>query len=188
MAMPSPLDRQPITAAAVLEFPPDGNRYELVAGELLVTPAPRRRHQEVVTRLTVTLSNYLRGLGRADDVFGSAADITWGVPPSESEELVQPDVFVIAPGQAGAEWTGVTRLELVAEVLSPGSARADRVLKRESYQRHGVSHYWVVDADAGLVEVWRPEDERPRIVTEALLWRAEGAAADLRVDVKELLA
>jgi Uma2 family endonuclease len=59
----------------------------------------------------------------------------------------------VHPDEVTGEWLDMTRLLLVAEVVSPSSSRADRVVKRRAYQRHGVETYWVVDADAGLAEV-----------------------------------
>lgn len=116
------------------------------------------------------------------------ADITWGVPPGDAEDLVQPDVFVPDPDRPLGDWLDVTRLELAAEVVSPSSTRADRVVKRKAYLRHGVGTYWVVDDDAKLVEVWRPGDDRPEIVTELLIWRVRDAAPELRIPLSELLA
>ena len=65
------------TADMVRAMPDDGNRYETVHGELLVTPAPRLWHQEVVGRLYVALRQYLEE-HRIGHVFQSPADISWG--------------------------------------------------------------------------------------------------------------
>jgi Uma2 family endonuclease len=89
----------------------------------------------------------------SDCVLFAPADITWGKRPRDAEDLVQPDVFVVPPEQTAGEWVGVSRLVLVVEVVSPSTTRADRVVKRKTYQRHGIPTYWVVDPDAGLVEV-----------------------------------
>lgn len=189
MAMPVTPEARRYTVEEVLAFPADGNRYEVVQGELLVTPAPLwMHHQRVAGRLFYALTEYLRPVGMADTVCFAPADITWGLPPREAEDLVQPDVFVIHPAEIGGEWVGMKRLLLVAEVVSPSSARADRVVKRRTYQRHRVPTYWVVDADAALVEVWRPDDERPAIVTDVLVWRWGPDAPELKLPLAELFA
>jgi Uma2 family endonuclease len=185
MVMPDTARRY--TVEEVLAFPDDGNRYEIVQGELLVSPSPRLVHQLVVARLLDRLRAYLQPMGLAECVFPAPADITWGVRPRDAEDLVQPDVFVVPPEQVAGEWLGVRHLVLAAEVVSPSTTRADRVVKRKAYQRHGVATYWVVDPDAGLVEVWRPEDERPAIVTDRLTWRWSDAAPVLEIVVSELL-
>jgi Uma2 family endonuclease len=185
MVMPDTARRY--TVEEVLAFPEDGNRYEVVRGELLVSPSPRFAHQRVVARLLSLLRAYLAPLGLADCALTAPADITWGRPPRDADDLVQPDVFVVTPDQTVGEWAGVTQLVLAVEVVSPSTTRADRVVKRQTYQRHGVATYWVVDPDAGLVEVWRPEDDRPAIVTDRLTWRWTETAPVLEIVLSELL-
>lgn len=171
------------TVAEVLEFPADGNRYELVDGELLVTPAPMPPHQILVGELYAQLAAYLGGFAEIARVLLSPADITW-----PREQLVQPDLFVVPAAEVGSRWSSYQTLLLAVEVLSPGSARGDRVVKRRLYQRQGVATYWVVDGDARAVEVWRPEDERPEIVTELLRWRISEGADELTINLPELFA
>lgn len=169
------------TADQVRALPDDGNRYEVVHGELLVTPAPRLLHQEVVRRLLVSLSRYLESEPVAH-VLPAPADISWG-----PDTLVQPDVFVIPLEQARTlDWVRIKDLLLVAEVLSPSSARADRFTKRIEYQRHGVPQYWVVDADQQQVEVWTPDDTAPRFERNRLVWHPAGAARAFELELWEL--
>jgi len=181
MAMPDTARRY--TVDEVLAFPPDGNRYELVDGALLVTPAPRVRHQVVLSRLLERLSRYLE---LRDDLQAllSPADIRW-----PDEVLVQPDLFVAPVAELTAEdWSSVRTLVLAVEVVSPSSSRYDRVTKRRVYQAHGVATYWVVDPDARLVEVWTPGDSRPEIVTDVLRWRVGEASDELAIGLADLFA
>ena len=184
MAMPD--TARSYTVAEVLDFPSDGNRYELVGGELLVTPAARRVHQRVVGRLHHALFSYLRVYREVAEVLMSPADITWG----SDEDLVQPDLFVVALDEADGpndRWDSIHTLLLAVEVISPSSTRYDRVTKRRLYQRRGVATYWVIDPDARLVEVWHPEDERPEIVTDVLKWRIREEGEELEIGLEELL-
>ena len=68
-------------------------------------------------------------------------------------------------------------------MLSPSTARADRQVKRRRYQRHSVGEYWIVDIDGRVVERWRPDDERPEILSERLEWRHDPAIAPLVIDL-----
>ncbi|HET7564249.1 MAG TPA: Uma2 family endonuclease [Gemmatimonadaceae bacterium] len=146
-------------------------RYEVVDGELLVTPSPRRWHQRVAFRLARALAEYL-DREPVGEVLPSPADISWG-----PKMLVQPDVFVVPLDEARqTEWSDVRHLLLVAEVLSPGSARGDRIVKRQLYQREGVPLYWMVDVDARAVEVWTPDAQTPRVERELLVWHPTGAS------------
>ena len=76
---------------------------------------------------------------------------------------------------------GIPRLAV--EILSPSTARSDRIVKRQRYQQAGVATYWIVDLDAGVVEVWRPPDEVPVIEHRALHWQPDSGVAPLDVDL-----
>lgn len=154
------------TIEALLGLPEDGLRHELLDGVHVVTPAPELPHQALVARLLVELHRSLEG--RPDfDVLMSPADIVLG-----PKTLVQPDLFVVrkAPGQVLRSWKEAGVPVVAIEVLSPSTAPRDRGAKRRIYQRAGVAEYWIVDLDARLVERWRPEDTRPEIVAQELVW------------------
>lgn len=157
-------------------------RYELVDGELLVTPSPRPVHQLAATELVVLVREYCRRehLGIA---FTSPADIEL-----EPDSITQPDVFVIPNTRLPAKWAEVPGLVFAAEVVSPSSARADRLTKREYYLRNGVPEYWVVDLDARVVERWHPGDTRPEILAKEISWQAAGAATALIIDLPAYFA
>lgn len=169
------------TADMVRALPDDGNRYETVYGELLVTPAPRWWHQEVLVRMLISLRAYLEAHAVGHAVL-SPADISWG-----PDTLVQPDLFVvpIAAARTG-DWTRMQRLLLVIEVLSPSTSRADRFAKRRLYQEQGVPLYWVIDGDLRTAEVWTPEANFPQIERERLVWQAEAGAEPFIVELSEL--
>lgn len=158
-------------------------RYETVHGELLVTPAPRPRHQILAGRLLVQLSAYLdRETAVSGYVFMSPADISFG-----PDSLLQPDVFVAPMEQARTlEWSGITRLLLAIEILSPSSVRADRFTKRRLYQEWGVERYWIVDAEREQVEVWTPEAVAPTVERETVRWHPDRAAAPFALAIEQL--
>ncbi len=169
------------TADQVRALPEDGHRHEVVHGELLVTPAPRALHQEVVRRLLVRLSLYLDA-EPAGHVLPAPADISWG-----PDTLVQPDVFVVRLEQARTlDWSRMKDLLLVVEVLSPSSARADRFTKRIEYQRQGIPQYWIVDPEQYQVEIWTPGDTAPRLERERLLWHPAQATQPFELELKAL--
>ena len=169
------------TADVVRSLPDDGNRYETVRGELLVTPAPRLLHQLVVQRVAAALDRYLTG-HRVGQLLASPADISWG-----PDILVQPDLFVADLAEVRTlDWSRVQHLLLAVEVLSPTTARADRFTKRRLYQEFGVPVYWIVDADARQAEVWTPSRTFPTLEVERLTWQPEGAAKPFVLDLPEL--
>ena len=169
------------TADMVRAFPDDGNRYELVHGELLVSPSPRWVHQRIVSRLHARLFEFC-GANDAGEVLTSPADISWG-----SDTLVQPDLFVVTPGESGGrDWSEIRTLDLVVEVLSPGTAKQDRFQKRKLYQLQGVGTLWLVDADLKQVEVWTPEAAFPKVESARVIWTPPGSDAALVIELPAL--
>ena len=184
MAMPALDLARRWSREEVLALPDDGNRYELVDGELLVSPSPIRLHQRAVSRLLRLLDDYV-AMHRLGEALTSPADVKF-----RAEEILQPDIFV-APaigGRLGQTWEDVGIPLLVVEILSPSTARFDRVTKRIRYQRAGVPAYWIVDLDARVVEVWTPEAERPEIVVATLGWQPTPAVPALEIDLPGLFA
>lgn len=161
------------TAEMWEKLPDDGKRYEIIDGELFVTPAPTWSHQSVLSELHFRIASYLRThpVGR---VLSSPADIR-----IDSRNLVQPDIFVTAP--RARSWSDITSLLLAVEILSPRTARLDRARKRPLYQRFNVSEYWIVDAGARIIERWKPSDERPEILETRIEWQPDTAVPPLRI-------
>ncbi|CAN5875062.1 Uma2 family endonuclease [soil metagenome] len=178
--------------AAAREWRPDevralqdeeGNtRYELVDGELIVTPAPSVSHQRIVRELLMLLVPFVRR-EQFGEVFSSPADVAL-----ERASVLQPDVFVVPKALKVERWSDVSDLLLAIEVVSPSTARHDRITKRRFLQRHRVPEYWILDSDARLVEQWRPDDTRPEIVTEQLRWEPVPGSAVLSIDLPTLFA
>ena len=170
------------TAERAIALPADGNRYEVLDGELFVTPAPQWDHQGVLMRLSMVIHPYVDA-NRLGWALFSPADIVFS-----PRRLVQPDLFVVPWRDEGHPhaWTEVKSLLLAVEVPSPSTARADRFRKRLIYQDEGVPEYWIVDLDARIVERWRPSDSRPEIVEGTLEWRPRERLEPLRIDLPAL--
>jgi Uma2 family endonuclease len=180
--MGMPAERTVWTAEMVRAIPDDGNRYEVLDGELLVSPAPSPRHQAVLARLFALLFPYV-AQHRLGWVWWSPADIEF----SPTTRL-QPDLFVV-PDEGNGEpetWSEISRLELVVEALSPSTASHDRVKKRPEYQKAGIPEYWILDIDSRMVERWRPGDERPEVIAEVLEWRPKPDLEPLQIELAEL--
>ena len=186
MGMPATRRRR-WTRAEVLDLiernPLQTPLYEVVDGELLVSPSPRPIHQIAVGQLLYALMTYCEetGIGEA---LTSPSDTEL-----EPDTLVQPDVYVVPRDEGMRMRTVVTgrRLLLAAEVLSPSSKLADRGRKRLLYQRT-VPLYWIVDLDARVFEAWRPGDVRPTIVRDRLEWHPAGASVTFTLDLPAYFA
>lgn len=178
-----PLAPEYYTADMVRALPEDGQRYEVVHGELLVSPAPRGTHQRIAFRVGRLVADYCDALGTLEAMI-SPADISWA-----PDTLVQPDVFVVPKQEAvTGDWQRIRSLTLVVEVLSPSTARFDRFQKRKLYLHNGVQTLWLLDEERACVEVWHPDLLFPVIETGELVWHPVGAAAPLVIPVASLFA
>jgi len=128
-------------------FPNDGLRRELVRGELLVTPASRPRHQDVVLRMGVAFLAFADRHG--GHAYVAPVDVVF-----EQHDVLEPDLIYIAPDRLSI--VGELAIHgvpsLVVEVASPSTSHDDRTLKRDVYARYGVPEYWIVDPDTLSVE------------------------------------
>ncbi len=122
---------------------------ELIDGEILVT-SPSDTHQETFTRLFLLLGNLLKtGTLRAapsglyfDELNSFEPDIFW-IGPQNDRCFLRND---------GRYWQGAP--DLIVEILSPSTSYRDRGVKYETYERHGVREYWLVEPEARFVEVF----------------------------------
>lgn len=150
-------------------------RYELVRGELVVTPAPGAIHQIAVLEIAAMLREHIER-DPIGVVMVSPADLEL-----EPGSVTQPDVFVVpfATEIAGQrlEWSDEKSLLLAVEVLSPSSVRTDRVEKRDFYCDVGVPEYWIADLDAQAMERWTPTAETPEILRDRIVWSPANRAA-----------
>ena len=170
------------TREEVLALPDDGNRYELVDGELLVSPSPAYRHQRALVCLFNRLWPYVQKQ-RLGEMLWSPADLDLN-----SQQLVQPDLFVLPPypsARPRRDWSEAGIPVLAVEVISPSTARHDRITKRTRYQRSGIGEYWIIDVDARVIERWTPEDVRPEVVADVLTWQPSGATEGWELNLAE---
>ncbi len=184
MRMPAPpplvpdTSRRDWTVEELQLLPDDGNRYELVDGQLLVTPAPGWVHQRAARELVRLFLPYLEQTGL--ELYFAPTAVRWG-PRSE----VEPDLFVLPTlRDATTRYIdGLRTLVLVVEVLSPTSVRADRFTERAAYLANGVPDYWIVDTANRFVERWRAGDEAPAIVVDSLRWQPSEGVPPLIIDL-----
>jgi len=163
-------------------LPEDGNKYEVVRGELFVTPAPAVQHEEIAARLSAILTPYVQaeGLGY---VYRPRAVLRY-----EGSE-VEPDLLVRArhprPTGRDRDWNTAPTPILVVEILSPYTRNRDRVQKKELYIDAGVGEYWIVDPEErAITVVVGPGAET--LVRDDMRWAPAAAARELRFRVSDL--
>jgi Uma2 family endonuclease len=178
MAMPA--QHTEWTVDMVRTLPDDGNRYEVIDGELLVTPAPSLVHQRAVVEMLDIVRPYVRVHSIGEALVSPADVVVYG-----SRKFVQPDLFVLplVNGAPVRQWTEAGRLLLAVEMLSPSTEHADRGRKRELYKEKAVPEYWIVDVAARTVERHRPDDSAPETITESIQWQPDLDAPPLVIEL-----
>ncbi len=164
------------TLEEVHSLPDDGNMYELVRGELFVTPPPTDPHETIAARLSRILDPYVEthGLGF---VYHPRAVMRF-----QGSE-VEPDLMVRAADTSGeASWDHAPTPILIVEVLSGSTRRRDQVQKRSLYMDAGVAEYWMIDPERRVVTVVRPGVEDV-VARDEMSWHPAGTPSALTFPV-----
>jgi Uma2 family endonuclease len=134
-------------------LPNNGRRYEIIDGELFVTPSPRRAHQRVVTELSRVLGNFVKTMS-CGEVYVAPFDVVFSL-----FDVVEPDILYVSKERAAVitEKNVQGAPDLVVEVLSETTAEIDRTTKLKLYARYGVQEYWLIDPEQCTAEIYRRE-------------------------------
>jgi Uma2 family endonuclease len=132
-------------------LPNNGKRYEIIDGELFVTPSPLRRHQRALANLLYYLIEFVKkhDLG---EVYPTPFDVVFS-----QYDVVEPDILYVSKARASVvtEKNIQGAPDLVVEILSESTAKIDRTTKLKLYARYGVAEYWVIDPATHSVEIYR---------------------------------
>lgn len=174
---------RPLTYDDLLQLPDDGKRYEIIDGELYVSPSPIPRHQQVLGRLHLLIATFVNEPERGV-VYLAPLDVRLG-----THDVVEPDLLFISTERmaiiGGTTINGAP--DLLIEILSPSTRSRDETLKAELYARSGVREYWLADPVAETLVIHVLEDGR---------WVAIGPAerpesrvlTGLSIDARKLFA
>jgi len=148
-------ETQPMTYDDYCLLPDDGKRYQVIEGELFVSPAPRTTHQDIILQLGALLYTYVKAhnLGK---VYVAPTDVL--LAPTT---VVQPDILFIRRENMEV----ITELniqgppDLCIEILSPGTESVDRERKMAVYARYGVAEYWIINPLRQIVSIYGRDDD-----------------------------
>jgi Uma2 family endonuclease len=134
---------------------PEGAPYQLIKGELVMSPSPTPYHQRLSKRIGYILYRFAEKENKLGEVFYAPIDIYL-----EDTEVYQPDIIFIS--KENLKIIGEKRIEgapdLVVEVISPSSAYYDLRYKFDMYARHGVKEYWIVYPDEATIELYENQE------------------------------
>jgi Uma2 family endonuclease len=182
MAMPLTVPRY--TIQDLESFPDDGNRYELLDGVLLVTPAPGMPHQAVLARLMSAINVYLAR-------FNDATAFSPGVIEIEPRHHLEPDLLIVPNTEIprelqSAKWSRVRDWWLAVEVSGIGSDIYDRDFKGPAYLAMGVREYWRLDVRERCLYVSRQEGPVEDAHHEDVTWLPPSRSESLRIALADL--
>ncbi len=142
---------------------PEGSPYQLIEGELIMSPAPAPEHQRVSIRLSVKLFHHLKERTKGEVLY-APVDVFL-----DEENAYQPDIVVILEdSKAKITQRGIEGPpDIVVEILSPSTAYYDLRVKKDVYERAGVKEYWIVDPYMKSVEIYSNTPEGFKLVSQA---------------------
>ena len=179
MAIPVATNTKVWTLEELHSLPDDGNTYELVRGELFVTPPPAVSHEEVVARLTRILVPFVAA-HHIGNVYYPRAVVQF------QGSQVEPDLMVRPPHpHPDGGWAVWPVPFLVIEIISPSTRRRDHEQKKSHYLAAGVAEYWIVDPELSNITVVRPGND-DRVENERVEWRPAGREVSLTLSIHEV--
>jgi Uma2 family endonuclease len=173
-----------LTADELDQFPNDGKRREIIGGELYVSPAPARTHQELSMRLSYLLYEAidLTGTGKA---FAAPVDVRFS-----ATDQVQPDLLAIRKDRLSTYQGHIVQghPDIVVEILSPSTSRYDEIEKKRLYASAGVPEYWIVDPKPQTLTIFRLTDSGYIVVEPENSLLRSTAITDFTIDPAALFA
>jgi Uma2 family endonuclease len=165
----------------------DPNRYEVIDGEVFVTPVPSPRHQEVSGRVFMEVRPFIE-TNRIGKLLPGPLDVLFA-----DGDYLAPDLVMVRLERLGiVSDRGLEGApDLIIEIASPLTAERDRGIKRERYAYFGVPHYWIIDPDARQIEVHQPwlDPWHPVLITsDVFSWQPYPGSPTLNLDVAGITA
>lgn len=163
---------------------PDGERAELIDGQLIYMAAPGLKHQRIIHQLSFEIENYIRKKNGECEVIPAPFAVNLD---ANDETYVEPDISVICDKSKLTERECKGAPDFIVEIVSPGSRKHDYSVKNALYSSAGVREYWIVDPEKERTTVYHyEEDVAPTIIpfTQAV---TVGIYGDLEITISELL-
>jgi len=142
---------------------PEGAPYQLIGGELIMTPAPTPYHQIVSRKIVSLLIQYVEK-NNLGEILYSPIDVYFS-----EKDVFQPDIIFVSKQRLNI--IGETKIEgapdLIIEILSPSTAYYDLGRKYEIYEKSGVKEYWIIHPERKSIEIYQNESGQFRLVQTA---------------------
>lgn len=163
---------------------PEGQRAELIDGQLYDMAPPNRMHQELVRELTVILSNHIKSNNGNCKVYPAPFAVNLD---ADDKKWIEPDISVICDRNKLSDRGCEGAPDFIIEVVSPGSRKMDYSTKNALYSDAGVREYWIVDPAKERTTVYRYEEDVAPMVIPFNHVIQVGIYSDLRITISELI-
>lgn len=161
---------------------PDGQRAELIDGQIYMMAPPKTRHQRISHQLSWEIESYIRSKNGECQVFPAPFAVFLN---QDNRNYVEPDISVICDKDKITEDGCNGAPDWVVEIVSPGSRRMDYAIKLFKYRLAGVREYWIVDPDKNRILVWNFEQDDTLEYSFTDMVKA-GIYEDLEVDFSKI--
>ncbi|MEJ7619506.1 MAG: Uma2 family endonuclease [Aquificaceae bacterium] len=162
---------------------PEGSPYQLIEGELVMSPAPGFEHFRSQRNILLRLFRLILEAGKGEVIY-APVDLYL-----DEENVYQPDIMVVLKGsKAKITSKGVYGApDVVVEVLSPSTAYYDLRVKKKVYERAGVREYWIVDPMERSLEIYTNSDEGFKLTSMAVeRGKVVSKVLDIDLDLEEV--
>ncbi len=163
---------------------PNGQRAELIDGQIYMMSPPSRMHQKLVSELNVALTNYIKSKGGPCEVYPAPFAV---ILNQDEDTYVEPDISVICSKEKLSDRGCEGAPDMVIEIVSPSSRRMDYSIKNGLYAQSGVREYWVVDPEKERTIVYRYEDDEAPVIAAFNQSVNVGILDNLPITIADLL-
>ena len=164
---------------------PDGQRAELIDGQMYMMSPPSYKHQKLVSELHFVLTNFIKSKGGPCEVLPAPFAVI--LNQDEDTHYVEPDISVICDKEKLSDRGCEGAPDMVIEIVSPSSRRMDYTTKTALYSDAGVREYWIVDPAKGRTTVYRYEEDAMPVISPFDQPLAVGILGGLQITIADLL-
>ena len=179
-----PLPREQVYTTDDIYALPDGERAELIDGQIYMMGTPSRIHQKLVGQLSRIIGNYIESNHGSCEIYPAPFAV---FIKKDDKNYVEPDVSVICDKNKLSDRGCEGAPDFIIEIVSPSSRRMDYYKKCTLYAESGVREYWIVDPEKQRTMIYRYEDDAAPMIVPFEQDLAVGIYNDFMINVSKLL-
>ena len=179
-----PLPREQVYTTDDIYALPDGERAELIDGQIYMMGTPSRIHQKLVGQLSRIIGNYIESNHGSCEIYPAPFAV---FIKKDDKNYVEPDISVICDKSKLSDRGCEGAPDFIIEIVSPSSRRMDYYKKCTLYEESGVREYWIVDPEKQRTMIYRYEDDAAPMIVPFEQDLAVGIYNDFMINVSKLL-